>query len=366
MPVSRTRGLAAAMTAAASLALATSAGAATGGAGTVYAQTNDPGGNAVATFARAGDGTLTAGPVVATGGAGSGAGLGSQGSVVVDETAGLLFAVNAGSDSVSAFRVADDGLRLASTAPSGGDLPTSVTYRDGLLYVLNAGAPNSISALAVAPDGTLAPLTGSTRPLSGDQTAPAQVGFAGDGSALVVTERATNRIDTFTLGADGRATGRATYASAGPTPFGFAVDKRGTLFVSEAGAGGGASSYRLGDEASLTRVSSMVMTGQRAACWAVVTSNGRFGYVANAGTGNVSGFAIGADGSATLLDADGVTAATGGNPTDTALSRNSRFLYTRVGALGEIAAFAIASDGSLRALPALTGVPASYAGLAAT
>ena len=56
------------------------------------------------------------------------------------------------------------------------------------------------------------------------------------------------------------------------------------------------------------------MTGRRAACWAVVTKNGRYGYVTNAGRGNISGFAIAQDGSAALLDADGVTAVTGGNP----------------------------------------------------
>ena len=70
-------------------------------------------------------------------------------------------------------------------------------------------------------------------------------------------------------------------------PFGFAVDKRNTLFVSEAGAGGGPSSYRIGADAALDPASSMVMTGQRAVCWAVITKNGRFGYVTNAGTGNI-------------------------------------------------------------------------------
>jgi hypothetical protein len=58
----------------------------------------------------------------------------------------------------------------------------------------------------------------------------------------------------------------------------------------------------------------MVMTGQRAACWAVVTKNGRFDYATKAGTGNISGFAIGRDRSASLLNDDGVTAVTGGNP----------------------------------------------------
>ena len=172
-------------------------------------------------------------------------------------------------------------------------------------------------------------------------------------------------IDTYTVGSDGRLAGPFVHPSAGPTPFGFAVDKRNTLFVSEAGAGGGASSYRIGADASLTPASSMVMTSQRAACWAVVTKNGRYGYVTNAGTGNISGFAIGQDGLASLLNANGVTAVTNGNPTDVAVSHNSRFLYARVAATNSIAVFAIGEDGSLEPLPSLTGTPSGLAGLAA-
>src|SRR4051812_13139906 len=310
----------------ASLASAVSAMAASA-PGAVYALTNAPAGNAVVAYDRAGDGALTLAGSYPTGGAGSGAGLGSQGAVIVSDDHQWLFAVNPGSNSVSSFRVRPQGLELVDTAPSGGSLPTSLAYRPGLLYVLNAGAPNSVSAVTVD-RGKLAPLAGSTRALSAASTAPAQVGFSDDGAAVIVTERATNRIDTFAVADDGRLGSLVTHPSAGPTPFGFAVDKRNTLLVSEAGAGGGASSYTIGADASLTPVSSMVMTGQRAACWAVVTKNGRFGYVANAGTGNLSGFSIAPDGEVALLDPDGVTASTGGNPTDTALSHDSRYLYT--------------------------------------
>lgn len=107
------------------------------------------------------------------------------------------------------------------------------------------------------------------------------------------------------------------------------------------------------------------MTGQRAACWAVISKNGRYGYVTNAGTGNISGFAIEPDGTASLLDADGVTAVTGGNPTDVAMSQDGRFLYARVAQLGRISVFRVASDGSLEALPPFSGTPAGLAGLAA-
>jgi 6-phosphogluconolactonase len=334
-------------------------------AGAAYTLTNAPAGNAVLAYTRYEDGSLSPAGSFASGGNGSGTGLGSQDSVIVDESRRWLFAVNAGSDSISSFRILANGLQLTDTEPSGGTLPTSLTHRRGLLYVLNAGGSNNVTGFTVGQDGSLTRIFGSTRPLSAADTSPAQVGFSADGTTLIVTERATNLIDTYRVGQGGRLTGPVSHPSAGPTPFGFAVDKRNTLFVSEAGEGGGASSYRVGADGSLAPVSSMVMTGQRAACWAVVTKNGRYGYVTNAGTGNISGFAIGAGGSATLLDADGVTATTGGNPTDAALSANSRFLYVRVSATSSIAVFRIRSDGSLSTRPPLTGTPAGLAGLAA-
>ncbi len=348
----------------AALALAGGASASSDAPGAVYALTNAVSGNAVVVYDRAAGGELTPASTYATGGVGSGAGLGSQGSVIVSDDHHLLFAVNAGSNSVSSFVVRPDGLQLADVVPSGGSMPTSAAFSRGLLYVLNAGVPNNVSGFSVDRDGDLTPITGSARPLSAASTSPAQVGFSDDGKAVIVSERATNRIDTYVVGSGGLLSGPFVHASVGPVPFGFAVDKRDTLLVSEAGTGGGASSYRIGPAGELSPISGMVMTGQRAACWTVVTKNGRFGYVTNAGTGNISGFAIGADGSASLLDVDGVTAVTGGNPTDAAISHDGQYLYARVAATNRIAIFRIGSDGSLAALPALDGTPVGLAGLA--
>jgi 6-phosphogluconolactonase len=273
-----------------------------------------------------------------------------------------VLAVNAGSDSISVFRIRQDELQLTDTEPSGGLLPTSLAVSNGLVVVLNAGAPNTIAGFQLSPAGHLTPIPGFTRPLSAAQTGPGQVGFSHDGGTIIVSERATSRLSTFTF--DGEfLDGPFVTPSAGPTPFGFASGQRNTLLVSEAGAGGGASTYRV-DGRDLNAVSAAVMTGQRAACWAVVTPNGRFGYVTNAGTGNISGFSIAPDGSAALLDVDGATAITGGNPTDMAMSLNGRYLYARVANLASIAVFRIEADGSLAPLPWLTGTPAGVAGLA--
>jgi 6-phosphogluconolactonase (cycloisomerase 2 family) len=332
--------------------------------GAVYALTNAPAGNEVVVYDRAADGSLAPAGSYATGGVGTGGGLGSQGAVIVSDDRRLLFAVSAGDGTVSSFRIRHDGLEWVDRVASGGVMPTSLAYRSGLLYVLNAGVPNSVVGISVSPKGKLTPIPGSERPLSATSTSPAQVGFSDEGATLIVTERATNLIDTYAIAGDGTLDGPIVHMSAGPTPFGFAVNKRNTLLVSEAGAGGGASTYVIGDGATLTPASSMVMTGQRAACWAIVTDKGKYGYVTNAGTGNISGFAISKDGTASLLNADGVTAVTGGNPTDMAMSHDSRFLYARVSALSEIAVFRIEKDGALTALPPLEGTPAGLAGLA--
>ncbi|MGE0812628.1 MAG: lactonase family protein [Vicinamibacterales bacterium] len=355
------------LSAAVALALALAAShqvhAAADAPGAVFALTNAAGGNAVVLWPRAADGSL--GPAVSTptGGAGNGAGLGSQGAVVVSADRRYLFAVNAGSGSVSSFRIEPSGLHLVDVEASGGATPTSLTVHGGLLYVLNAGVPNTIAGLRVAADGSLEPLAGSARPLSAASTAPAEVAFTSDGRSLVVTERGTNVIDVYTVDAGGLADGPYVYASAGPVPFGFALDRQDNLVVSEAGTGGGASSYRVSGPV-LTPVSSMVMTGQRAACWAILSKNGQFGYVTNAGTGNISGFSVDRDGTVALLDASGVTATTGGNPTDMAMSHDGRYLYARVAALAEIAVFRIGPDGALAPLAPLTGTPAGLAGLA--
>jgi 6-phosphogluconolactonase (cycloisomerase 2 family) len=341
---------------------------AAGRAGAVYTITNAPAGNAVLMWQRDADGALTPAGSYPTGGLGSGAGLGSQGALALSEDGDLLFVVDAGSSEISSFHVSRDGLTLADRAPSGGSTPVSIAVSDDLLYVLNAGGEGNISGFRVNDDGNLRPISNSTRPLSGAATAPAQVSFSPDGEQLVVTEKATNQIDVYQVGSGGRATGPTVFPSSGATPFGFAFGKRGTLVVSEANGAPGASaasSYRL-DDGELELVSGSVSTTQGAACWVVVTRNGRYAYTANAASGSISGFRIGHHGALTMLNADGRTGVTGdgSGPADMALSHNSQFLYVRNGRIGTIGAFAVSSDGSLQPLSGAT-IPAGVVGLAA-
>ena len=341
--------------------------------GAVYVMTNAPAANAVLVFDRAANGALAPAGSYATGGNGTGASLGSQGALVLSEDGRWLLAVNAGSDSISVFAVRPDGLRLASTTPSGGGMPTSLTVNDHLVYVLNEGDPGNITGFALAENGKLRELPHSTRWLSngGVGAAPggAEVAFSPNGRLLVVTEKNTNLIDTYTLGRGDLAIGPVTHASAGVTPYGFAFDRQATLIVSEAfgGAvnGSAVSSYRARGN-NLQVVSASSPTHQTAACWIVVTDNGKYTYTSNAGSGVISGYTVGHDGRLTLLNADGLTASTGAGsgPTDMALSHNSHILYVFAGGSHQIASFLVHADGSLAPL-GTAAIPAGAAGIAA-
>lgn len=338
------------------------------GAGAVFVASNAAAGNAVLVFSRSGDGTLSASGSYPTGGLGTGTGLGNQGGLALTEDDRLLYAVNAGSDEISAFRVTAHALELLGAVPSGGDEPISLAISGNLLYVLNDGTGPNITGFRIGSSGDLTPLPGSTRALSAAVPDAAQIAFSTDGTRLVVTEKATNQLVTFPVNSDGTPGALATQPSAGPTPFGFAFDKRGTLIVSE--AFGGApdasvlSSYRAASS-GWTAVSPLAATTETATCWVVVTPNGRFVYTTNTGSASVSGYRVGHDGSLQLLDPDGVAATTGAGPIDANISRNGRYLYTLNSGSGSIGAFRIGADGSLTTLGETAGLPAGANGLVA-
>jgi len=337
--------------------------------GAVYVLSNSAAGNDVLSFPRHADGTL--GPVVAnpTGGMGAGAGLGSQGAVLLTDNGRWLLAVNAGSNDISVFRVGPHGLTLTDRMASGGLMPISLTADGWLVYVLNAGGAGSITGFRLSPQGQLTAIAGSTQPLSGAGVGPAQVEFSPDGSTLVVTEKATNRILTYAVNDQGQAEPPMVFPSLGATPFGFAFAGRNTLLVSEAFGGAvdasATSSYRLSG-GQLWPVSASVATTETAACWAVVTKDSRYAYVTNAGSGTLSGYAVGKDGSLRLLDADGVTGVTGpgSTPLDAAFSAND-YLYVLNAGTHTISAFSVGSDGSLSPVGGAAGLPASAVGVAA-
>ncbi len=349
--------------------------------GAVYTMTNDPAGNAVLVFNRAEDGTLTAGGTFSTGGLGTGGrepdfGLGNAGALALSKNNRLLFVVNPGSDDVSVFSIKKEGLELLDRTSSGGKEPISVTVYKHLVYVLNAGgnvgASDNITGFVVSPQGALSPLSDSTRPLSAAVTAPGEIRFRPDGKVLVVTEKATNIIDTYTVGKDGRTTGPQVIPSDAETPFGFYFSNHNQLFISDdfndAPGAGALSSYLVSDDGSLQLVSSAVPAHESGACWVVASHNGRFAYVANTVSSTISLYSINTqDGSVTFVMS--FQSLTG--PTDLEFSRNGRFLcvlnpdQVGQGSPGINVFWANSQDGSLIPLLGVSGLPATVDGLVA-
>jgi len=341
--------------------------------GALYAMDNATNGNQVLVFKRGEDGALTSAGIFATGGTGTGAGLPSQGSLLLSPDGFWLFVCNAGSSEISVFALPPEGPVLTDIVASGGRMPISLTLRQNLLYVLNAGgylgATDNITGF-VLDRGKLRPLPASTLTLSAPNTEPAEVSFAQEGQVLLVSEQATSLIDTFVLDDGGSAVDHKTFKSAGVQPFGFDVGWKDRVFVSEAVGGmpnaSSASSYGLNWEGDLNVISGAVPTHQTAACWLKVSLNGRVAYTANAGSGTISGFQITADGSLELLSPGGVSGVTGvgSHPTDMALSRDGRFLYSLNNGNGTLSAFVVNPDGTLDPVAGASGLPTSSSGLA--
>jgi 6-phosphogluconolactonase (cycloisomerase 2 family) len=331
-------------------------------AGAVYVLSNQVAGNSVITYHRASDGRLRPASTYPTGGTGTGAGLGSQNAVVVDDAGRHVYAVNAGSDSITSFQVTGSGLRRTSTVWSGGDAPVSISVRGNLAYVLNTGSAGSISAFRVH-DGRLTHLAGSTRTLSSSAAGAAEVAISPDRRDVVVTEKATSLIDIYPLDPQGYARSRHSVLSVGATPFGFSFTSSGKLAVSEAGPSA-VSTYAITDD-GLRTLSGSVGNTEAAACWVVVTDDGRFVYTGNGGgSQSVSGYHLDRHGALGLFSDGGKTASAPAGVSDIALSADNRFLYARLGD-GTVGAFAVGRTGTLSALPITPGLPAGAAGIAA-
>jgi 6-phosphogluconolactonase (cycloisomerase 2 family) len=348
----------------AALAVAAAPAAAAGG-GAVFTSTNSGSGNSVVAFHRAGDGSLTPAGSFATGGNGTGGGLGNQGALALGTGGRFLYVVNAGSDSVSAFAVHGGGLDLLGITPSGGDQPISVTVHRDLLYVLDAGS-GTIVGFTGARHGRLRPLSGSTQAITG--SGPAEVKFSTGGKVLVVTDKDTNTIDTFAVRADGRPRPARSHPSEGETPFGFDFDKRGHLIVSEAfgGAPGASalSSYSVAPAGALDTISPSIPDHETAACWVEVTKNGRFAYTTNTGSGSISSYAVAHDGSLGLVERIAADTGVGSAPTDLAQSRSGRVLVALLPGSDSVATYRVGSGGELGLVDQAGGIPASATGLA--
>ena len=349
-------------------------------AGAVYVLTNQTT-NSVVVFRHNAKGMLTLAGEFPTGGAGnpvprppdpSSDPLASQGALIMSPGNRFLFAVNAGSNEISVLKIKKNDLELVDVVSSEGVRPISLALHDDLLYVLNEGGTPNIAGFDVGEDGTLTPLAGSSRPLiDGGAADPAQIGFSHDGELLVVSDKAGNRLNTYTINENGLPSPPIDNPSNGMTPFGFAFNNGGTLVVSEAFGGtpnqSAVSSYGASEDGTLNVISGSVANSQTASCWIAITKSGKLAFVSNTGSGTISSYHVNAeDGSLTLLNATAADMGLGSAPIDMDLSVNGRILFVLLGGTQSVASFRVWKNGNLTPVDtASSGLPLGAQGIAA-
>ncbi len=339
---------------------------------TVYTLSNDTQRNEVIGFERQDNGRLREIDRVSSAGRGTGGSLGNQNGVVLDPSDRWLFAINAGDRTITSFRVLEDSLERIDTDPSGGFSPVSIAVFGTLVYVVNEGNPDdpndhdNITGFRLNLDGSLTQIPNSTRPLSTPLTDPAQISFNKEGTVLLVTEKATNMLTTYTLDGDGVASHPLSRPSAVPTPFEFEFGDRDVVFISEANQGGPGVvvSYRVNRETGEVSAAVDVLHTENATCWVVLSNDQTIGYASNTGSASISPFRIFFDGSMELLSSNGGSVATGNAPLDIVLTQDGEYFYSLDSADNTISEFRVSRSGRLSFL-GTTDVPAGANGLAA-
>ena len=341
----------------------------------VFVMTNDNAKNEILTYQRSFNGEFILADRVATGGRGSGGEtdpLQSQGSLTISGDHTLLFAVNSASGSVSSFHILDGIPVLVDKEPSEGAFPIAVTEHNGTVYVLNAGGSGAIVAFKADGFGRLHEIQNSSAFLTGTNSGASSISVSPNGRWLIVIEKASNGIDVFPIYPDGTLGKVVNNHSVTPGVFATAFTSTGQLVVSENQPGGtdisSISSYAINSNGTLTAITQSLRTFGDGNCWNVISPNGKWVYVDNAGTFTVSGFSIGTNGAlapiaGTILSTlpDGVT------NLDMTISGDGKYLFNLQSGAGAIGVYSINSDGTLNQLGDIEGLPktAGFNGIAA-
>jgi DNA-binding beta-propeller fold protein YncE len=336
----------------------------------VFVQTDNPVANKIISYHRWSNGRLTFAHAYFTGGRGGVlAGsvvdhLASQGSLTYDGARGLLFAVNAGSDTVSLFEAHGDRLTRLQIVGSGGRFPVSIAVRGDFVFVLNALRGGSVQGFRLTGDDRLQSVRGWNRPLGLDPKAtpqftntPGDIAFSPSGSQLIVTTKANgNHIDVFRLAESGRpSSSPVVNTEAGAVPFAVSFDEHGRILVTNAGPST-VSSFQLRPGGKLVPIST-VATGQSAACWLTRVGDRPLFLSSNAGSADLTEVRSGQVGSLAVRG----TFSTDPGPVDSATARHGRFFYVQTGGKGIVDEFKVQSGGRLSRIGAVE-VPRSVGG----
>lgn len=338
--------------------------------GMVFTMTNSSKGNEIIAFRRNKDGILNRMKSYPTGGRGTGNQkvdpLSSQGSVILSPNGNMLFNVNAGSNSISSFRVSAQGeLSLKAVTHSNGTMPNSLSALSNVLFVTNRGnaarqATSNLVGFTINHDGSLTRIMGATKFLSSPTAVPACIIFNAKENTLVVSELSTDKLSVYPVNENGIPEQAYVNSSSGSGPFGSAQLSNGFLLVAEADTNA-LSSYRCMTNGRLAVVNGSVPNGQSATCWVSVDNSEEFAYTSNAGSNTITSYHIGQNGTLKVRRNFYSNPDKNAVPTDSGISRDGRNLYVLNGNGGTISVFAIIKHGEISPVQEMTdtGLPKS-------
>jgi 6-phosphogluconolactonase (cycloisomerase 2 family) len=323
--------------------------------GTVYIESNGtkPGTNSVLAY-RYGAGSFRPLSVreYPTGGNGihdltDGGSLDAEDQIATNADQTLLFAVNAGSDTVAVFNIADDGTLTpvkGSPFPSGGKAPASVGVNGDTLFVVNKAHDESrhleadnptYASFHIAADGTLTPI-GTPFDVP-PKSSPTQA-YVVPGTNLLVGSEESGRWRTFTIGGDGSL----TQAQGSPHPLDHSVRASGpslkawpqgisrhpTQKLLYAGVANLRKLvvYGFDDSGRLSLVNQQIDKGSVLPCWTVMNAKGTRLYTGNAGSQNISVYDVGTD-PRKPRQIQSVLLKTPGNPWNFRIDPTGRYLF---------------------------------------
>jgi 6-phosphogluconolactonase (cycloisomerase 2 family) len=338
----------------------------------VYTLTNDAKENGVAVFRQGDDGALTqvSDSPFATGGKGlAGGDIDEQGAIRLHGD--HVLAVNPGSDTIAVLHKDQNGTLKpvpGSPFPSGGSTPLSLTVHGDLVYVANQaaafakpGSPPNITGFRIDKDGTLKPIEHSTVTFH-EGHGPAQIEFSPDGKIIAVTsgfqDEDTSRIHSYKVLDDGtlkEGPGSPLMPKGASGTVGFSWDPScERLYVSNF-RGSAIIVFDIDKKAAgLKQHGDAHGDKEMAACWTVISADGKTLYVANFVSNSISVFDVHADGTLKLLGtAKRRMGNTGDSPDtkDLELSKDGNYLYAVGSSKREIAVFRIGQDRMLTELP---------------
>ena len=390
--------------------------------GGVYTITNESSSNAVTIYSVDEDGQLRLVGNLDADGTGSGARtdipigrdpLTSQDAVILNGSDDVLYVVNAGSNSISAFSITNfTELSLIGTYESGGTFPVALAIdpSDSYLYVLNTGGAGTdnlpdiiddgttgnVSGFSIGSDGSLTPIADSIKPLSGEASEKGTLDFSPDGNILAAIEFGdVSNIVSYVVADDGSIgdpnvfnTEAGPFEAAGDDPFGAEFDSNGFFHTANLeltpppmalpeDGGSSNSVYSFDSDGNLTIVEGAIVTGQIAGCWMQLTLDEEYVYSINTDSRTITGFAVGSDGQLTPLEDDFVTLIVGPQEVPVAtenaldlldITITEEYMYGILPITNEVRVYRIEEGGALTFVPELgaEGVGVLAQGIAAT